>query len=356
MCTFVSQKYNLNLYQPQLTVNLPANTKALLAFGNSLRNALTSSESQAVFAKAIATNLWFTEANIRQAVTAWADALVEEEVMQWEGHAENTENPREVGLILAGNIPMVGLHDVLCVLLSGHRARIKCSSDDAVLIPWACALLMEANPLWKAQIEFADKLNGVDALIATGSNNSSRYFEYYFRNIPHIIRKNRHSVAVLTGNESAEDLVLLGNDVFDYFGLGCRNVSLIWLPAGFELHRLFEAWEQRCAELLQHPRYVNNFDYHLALLMINRDLHYTNNAVILQEKTSLSAAISVLHYAYYQHPDEIQNWLIEHAEQLQCVVSTAKEITGALDFGQSQRPKLWDYADGVNTLMFLRKL
>jgi len=337
-------------------VNLPANTKALLAFGKSLRAALSSPDSQEVFAKAVASNLWFTEANIRQAVDAWADSLSEQEVTQWEGHDKITSKQKEVGLILAGNIPLVGLHDVLCVLLSGHKARIKCSSDDAVLIPWACELLIQANPAWRDQITFSEKLNGIEALIATGSNNSSRYFEYYFRNVPHIIRKNRHSVAVLTGNESAEELVMLGNDVFDYFGLGCRNVSLVWLPAGFELHRLFEAWEKRCAELLQHPRYVNNFDYNLAILMVNRELHYTNNAVILQERTQLSAAISVLNYASYQHPNEIHSWLMENEEQLQCVVSAAEWVPGGVGYGQSQQPKLWDYADGVNTLSFLQQL
>jgi hypothetical protein len=356
MCTFVTQKYNLNFYQTQFAVNLPANTHALIQFGKLLREALSQEAGSAVFSRAVASNLWFTEAHIRQAVTAWADSMCEEEVMGWSGHELVTAAPKEVGLILAGNIPLVGLHDVLCVLLSGHRARIKCSSDDAVLIPWACELLAQCHPNWKSQISFSDKLNGVEALIATGSNNSSRYFEYYFRHVPHIIRKNRHSVAVLTGNESEAALKLLGNDVFDYFGLGCRNVSMVWLPAGFELSRLFEAWEERCKSLLQHPRYVNNFDYHLAILMVNRELHYTNNAVILQEKTSLSAAISVLHYAYYQHPDEMHTWLEENKDQLQCVVSAADWVHGAVGFGESQQPHLWDYADGVNTLDFLQKL
>lgn len=356
MCTFVTQKYNLNFYQTQFAVNLPANTQALIQFGKLLREALSQEAGSAVFSRAVASNLWFTEAHIRQAVTAWADSMREEEVMGWSGHDLVTAAPKEVGLILAGNIPLVGLHDVLCVLLSGHRARIKCSSDDAVLIPWACDLLAQCHPNWINQISFSDKLNGVEALIATGSNNSSRYFEYYFRNVPHIIRKNRHSVGILTGAESVDDLELLGNDVFDYFGLGCRNVSLVWLPAGFELSRLFEAWEERCKTLLQHPRYVNNFDYHLAILMVNRELHYTNNAVILQEKTSLSAAISVLHYAYYQHPNEMYTWLEDNKDQLQCVVSAADWVHGAVGFGESQQPHLWDYADGVNTLNFLQKL
>lgn len=356
MCTFVTQKYNLNFYQTPFAVNLAANTNALLTFGKLLSEALSVAETSSVFNRAVSANLWFTEAHIRQAVYAWAESLQEEHVFQWSEHETVTHAPKEVGLILAGNIPLVGLHDVLCVLLSGHKARIKCSSDDAVLIPWACNLLSQCHPEWKNQISFSNKLNGVEALIATGSNNSSRYFEYYFRNVPHIIRKNRHSVAVLTGKESVDDLEMLGNDVFDYFGLGCRNVSLVWLPAGFELSRLFEAWEVRCRSLLQHPRYVNNFDYHLAILMVNREPHYTNNAVILQEKTQLSAAISVLHYAYYQHPDEIHSWMQENEDQLQCVVSAADWVTGAVGFGKSQRPLLWDYADGVNTLDFLRKL
>lgn len=337
-------------------MNLPANTQALLTFGKLLREALSNAETSPIFARAATANLWFTEAHIRQAVGAWADSLNEEQVFQWSEHEYVSSSPKEVGLILAGNIPLVGLHDVLCVLLSGHRARIKCSSDDAVLIPWACELLAQCHPNWKSQISFADRLNGVEALIATGSNNSSRYFEYYFRNVPHIIRKNRHSAAVLTGHESVADLVVLGNDIFDYFGLGCRNVSLVWLPAGFELSRLFEAWEERCKSLMQHPRYVNNFDYHLALLMVNRELHYTNNAVILQERPQLSAAISVLNYAYYQHPDEILNWLNENEAHIQCVVSAAHWVPHAVGFGQSQQPRLWDYADGVNTVGFLQRL
>ncbi len=263
------------------------------------------------------------------------------------------KQPKRVGLILAGNIPLVGLHDLICVLVSGHKAVLKPASDDTLLMRWVVSLLQECNPDWAEQIEFTEKMTGIDAIIATGSNNSSRYFEYYFKDKPHIIRKNRNSVAVITGQESDEGLLELGKDVFDYFGLGCRNVSKVYLPVGFDPTRLLQVWEPYRANLLSHSRYFNNFEYHLALLMVNRVKHFTNNALILLESDQISSPVSMLHYQFYANTNILEEEIARQIDQIQCIVSEDGAFQGSLPFGESQKPALWDYADGIDSLAFL---
>lgn len=330
--------------------------QSLQQFSALLSSALNDVSFDEVAEKACRENPWFTRESIRRAVSAWVDALATDAIQRWLLDHQPAAEPKKVGLILAGNIPLVGLHDLLAVLVSNHQACVKPATDDTVLIQWVVQLLGQANDAWRDSIILVQKMSGVDALIATGSNNSSRYFEYYFRDIPHIIRKNRNSVAVLTGNESDAALRALGDDVFSYYGLGCRNVSKVYLPEGFDPRKLLAAWDDRVHELRLHNRFLNNFEYNLALLMVNRVPHFSNNALILQASAEISSPLSVLHYEFYND----RNVLIDHLEKsndlTQCILSEDKNIKNALPFGTSQSPALWDYADGVNTLQFLQKL
>lgn len=319
---------------------------------------LFSSKSQApafkdVCALAIQQNPWFTEDSIHAALKAWEHALQPSSIEKWLSTYKLETVSKRVGLILAGNIPLVGLNDLLCVLVSGHKAVLKTASDDTILLRWVVSLLTEAHPAWVAKIEFTEKMTGIEAIIATGSNNSSRYFEYYFKDIPHIIRKNRNSIAVLSGEETDEELFALGKDVFDYFGLGCRNVSKVYLPSDFNPTRLLAVWEPYRTALLTHNRYFNNFEYHLALLMVNRIKHYTNNALILLESDYISSPVSVLHYQFYDNKKALEQEIGGQLDQIQCILSATGNFKGSLPFGQSQRPELWDYADGIDSMAFL---
>ena len=330
--------------------------QSLKQFSALLSSALNDVLFQEVVEKACRENPWFTQESIRMAVSAWVDSLSTDAIQRWLLDDVRVAEPKKVGLILAGNIPLVGLHDLLAVLVSNHQAYIKPASDDTVLIQWVMELLGQANAAWQDRMVLVQKMSGVDALIATGSNNSSRYFEYYFRDIPHIIRKNRNSVAVLTGNESDAALRALGDDVFSYYGLGCRNVSKVYLPEGFDPRRLLAAWDERVHELRLHNRFLNNFEYNLALLMVNRVPHLSNNALILQASAEISSPLSVLHYEFYNDLNELSDHLIKSNDLIQCILSEEKYLKNALPFGTSQVPALWDYADGVNTLQFLQKL
>lgn len=330
--------------------------QALKQFSYLISSELSQVSFLEVVAQACRINPWFTEESIRKALHAWVVALEDDAIERWLSGHDVALHPKKVGLILAGNIPLVGLHDLIAVLLSNHHAYVKPSADDAVLIMWAIELLIKANKAWEDQIVVVQKLSGIDALIATGSNNSSRYFEYYFRDIPHVIRKNRNSVAIVAGDETTAQLVALGDDIFSYYGLGCRNVSKVYLPKGFDPRRLMAAWDERVPALRLHNRYLNNFEYNLALLMVNRVPHFSNNAVILQEATQIGSALSVVHYEFYDSIYELIIHIHKHKDLIQCVLSDKEILPEALPFGTSQAPSLWQYADGINTLDFLIKL
>lgn len=332
---------------------LQSQIQALKQFSELLSSKSRASDFKEVCQLAIQQNPWFTEASIQAAIQAWEHALQPASIEKWLGAYSAVSNQKRVGLILAGNIPLVGLHDLICVLVSGHKAVVKTASDDSILMRWVVALLQQAHLAWESQIEFTEKMTGIDAIIATGSNNSSRYFEYYFKDIPHIIRKNRNSVAVLTGTENDETLMELGKDVFDYFGLGCRNVSKVYLPVAADPTRLLQVWEPYRANLLSHNRYFNNFEYHLALLMVNRVKHYTNNALILLESEQIASPVSMLHFEFYSDVAALEQQLAAQRDQIQCVLAMNGHFKGSLPFGQSQQPELWDYADGIDSLAFL---
>lgn len=300
-------------------------------------------------------NPWFTPEYVNQSLDQWLQALAPEHVEAWrKNYAEGVDKDKTVGIIMAGNIPLVGMHDLLCVLESGFRTRVKLSSDDGELPKFWIQRAQEIMPELESRIEFNDSMKGVDAAIATGSNNSARYFDYYFRDIPHILRKNRNSVAVLSGKETEQELVALGHDVFDYFGLGCRNVTHLFLPEGYEFKPLFDAWEY-FVNHIHHNKWVNNFHYHRALLLMNLDPHMDNGFILLKERHEIYSPVGMMNYRFYSDLNEVKEQLRNHDEAIQCVCSNIPDL-GAVHLGDSQKTELKDYADGVDTMAWLEKL
>jgi len=303
-------------------------------------------------------NAWFTSESVQQAVTATGHSLNEKNFEKWLSAYTIVEHePKKIGLILAGNIPLVGFHDVLCVLVSGNIALIKASTQDARLIKYVLQLLVNIEPQIAAQYQFIERLEGFDAVIATGSNNTSRYFDYYFGKVPNIIRKNRNSVALLTGNETTEQLHLLGKDIFDYYGLGCRNVSKLLVPKHYNFIPFFEAIESY-HPIGNHHKYHNNYDYNKAIYLVNRDKHLDNGFLLVKEDERMVSPLAVLFYEEYEDMAAAQTRLIAQSNQIQCIVSMVSLPVNnqVVDFGQSQQPALWDYADGIDTLQFLSNL
>lgn len=303
-------------------------------------------------------NPWFTRENVRQAVAANIQLLKTENLEQWiQPYSQDfdSDNPKTVGLILAGNIPMVGFHDILSCLMAGFNVQVKTSSDDKELIPYMLQKLIEIEPAFKDKITLVDRLAKFDLIIATGSNNSSRYFEYYFKYVPHIIRKNRNSVAVISGDENNNDLKKLGHDIFDYFGLGCRNVSKIFFPKDYDYSRFFEAIES-FSSIANHYKYHNNYEYNKAIYLVNRDQHLDNGFLLLKNDERISSPLGVAYFEEYDQIAQIEERLRADKELIQCIVSNLK-IDGSasvVTFGNSQRPGLNDYADGVNIFDFLK--
>jgi len=298
-------------------------------------------------------NGWFTPEQVYHSIQSWAKALTEENLNHWLSKYDFSKvHSKTVGLILAGNIPLVGFHDFLSVLISGHKALVKTSSNDQHLIKFLANYLISIDPKIKNYISFTDgKLENFDAVIATGSNNTSRYFEYYFKDKPSIIRKNRNSVAVLDGSETHEDLVLLGEDIFRYFGLGCRNVSKFFVPKDYDFQPFFKAiYEYK--DVIFYEKYSNNYDYNKAVFLMSNFKLLDNEFLTLKEDASYASPISSVFYEYYDHLEDLKKQLENDAEQIQCVVSK-NLVEHSIPFGKTQQPELWDYADNVDTLEFL---
>jgi len=299
-------------------------------------------------------NSWFTEGNLRMTVSGILKFLDEDNLRGWlSGYLQPTRNPKVIAIIMAGNIPAVGFHDVLCVLLNGDSALIKLSSKDTVLLKLLLEKLIEINPGFSSKIQYAERLKDFDAVIATGSDNSSRYFDYYFGKYPHIIRKNRTSVAILNGNENEQDLIHLGMDVFSYFGLGCRNVSKLFVPSGYDFGPLFRSWDS-FQEIEHHHKYHNNYHYQKSIFLVSVIPHLDNGFVLLQESERLVSPIAVVYYEYYSKLEDLRQRLDSTHDKLQCIVGNFSLAT--LKFGQAQFPGLNDYADGVDVLKFLSEL
>lgn len=303
-------------------------------------------------------NNWFKPEEVRRAFTANGKMLNENDLNNWVSNYNFKNNtPKKVGLILAGNIPLVGFHDILSVLMSGNIALIKLSSHDDLLVPTILQKLTQIEPEFQNQIQFVERLENFDAVIATGSNNSSRYFDYYFSKVPNIIRKNRNSVALLTGQESSEELKHLGEDIFNYYGLGCRNISKLFVPKHYILHHFFESIEE-FSPILNHHKYQNNYDYNKSIYLVNRNEHLDNGFLLATKNEGLTSPLAVIYYEEYENLASAIKKINSLAEEIQVVVSNIKQkITPAkVNFGKSQTPKLWDYADGVDTMLFLSNL
>lgn len=301
-------------------------------------------------------NGWFTRENVLFALGEWSKALTEENLDHWlKSYSFREENPKTVGIIMAGNIPLVGFHDFISVLISGHKVLVKQSSNDKILLPILAEYLIALEPGYKDQIEFTEgRMFNFDAVIATGSNNTARYFEYYFADKPSIIRKNRNSIAILSGKETETELQALSNDIFRYFGLGCRNVSKIYVPEGYNFDSFFQAMFPY-DHLLNHAKYANNYDYNKAVYLMSEFKLLDNGFLLLKEDQSFGSPIATLFYESYSGEDQVKSKIEENHENIQCVVSEGlfeKDIA----FGQTQHPRLWDYADNVDTLAFLEQL
>jgi hypothetical protein len=298
-------------------------------------------------------NPWFTPENARKALNAIADELTAENLIRWTSaypQLKEEIKPVIAGVIMAGNIPLVGFHDFLSVLISGNKLIAKTSSKDSELIIYIGEMLKEINPAFAEQFEFTEgALKGFDVVIATGSNNSSRYFEYYFGKYPNIIRKNRNSVALINGDESAEELEALGADIFSYFGLGCRNVSKIYIPEGYDLPALAKNWESY-AGCINHSKYANNYDFNKAVYIVNKEFFHDTGYLLMKEDSKLSSPVSVLYFEKYDSQYAVKQQIKMLGEKIQCIVSRSD-----IAFGTAQCPHLWDYADAVDTIEFLLK-
>jgi hypothetical protein len=316
-------------------------------------NAIDEAEFQELANNARNQNSWFTKESVQLAFKGISRFLKKQTLENWTSSYRMPAHSKIVAVVMAGNVPLVGFHDFLSVLITGHTIMAKLSSKDTVLMTHLIKKLIEFEPRFENQIIIADQLRNFDAVISTGSDNSARYFEFYFSKYPHIIRKNRTSCAILTGFETEEELVLLGKDVFTYFGLGCRNVSKLFVPRGFDFPRLLSLWEQYSL-VLQHHKYHNNYDYQKSLLLVNRMPFLEAGYLLLQESEKLVSPISVLFYEYYENWENLLNTLEQQRNKLQCIVGNVEHAT--VKIGQAQSPSIDDYADQIDTLKFLTNL
>ncbi|MCR9252872.1 MAG: acyl-CoA reductase [bacterium] len=339
-------------------MNLQERLSSFIQLGEKI-DSLTSTETQILCENANRQNKWFTEESVTSALKGISKFLKKEVLDQWLSKYQFDQNDQKhVGIVMAGNIPMVGFHDLMCVLLSGHKGDIKPSSDDVFLIKTVSQWLSDINPQFQDLILFPDSLKDSDAIIATGSDNTARYFEHYFGGKPNIIRKNRTSVGVLDGNETEEELKSLGEDIFKYFGLGCRNVSKLFYPKGFDITRIFPSFEP-FEPIIHHHKYRNNYDYNKSILLVNKEPHLDTGFLLTKEDEQFVSPISMIYTQSYNDLAELESTINQNAEKIQCIVggeaiqNTSLEV---FNFGEAQYPEVWDYADGVDTMKFLTEL
>jgi hypothetical protein len=333
-------------------MNLIERINAFSELGNQI-NRLNKAERVELADRATQKNAWFTLDSVTLALDGISKFLSNDILTKWTSrYSLDRAIPKTIGVAMAGNIPLVGFHDFLCVLLSGNKLKAKLSSQDSVLLQYLTKILIQADSRFEPLINYAERLNEVDAVIATGSDNTSRYFEYYFRNIPHIIRKNRSSCAVLMGEESKDQLTALGKDVFSYFGLGCRNVAKIFVPDGYNFSPLLDSWNDYSG-IIHHHKYANNYDYQKSILLVNGVSFLDNGFVLVTEHSSLVSPISVLFYETYSDQEDLQRKIETQRKKIQCIVSANAWYKESLPTGKAQYPEVWDYADDVDTMKFL---
>jgi hypothetical protein len=349
-------------------VNLVNRINAFAKLGDILRNpdpeyhrnfSSYISDLQVLINNSVNYNPWFTPENVRFALKATGLSLKTRQLEKWLQYYDQAllekRTTKTIGVVMAGNIPLVGFHDYLSVMLSGNKLQAKLSSGDNQLLPLIHKLLVRIEPAFTGKVDFTEgALSSFDAIIATGSDNSARYFDYYFGKYPHIIRKNRNGIAVLTGQETDDDLMALGEDIFRYFGLGCRSLSKLFVPKNYKFDRLFENIKDY-SDVINHHKYANNYEYNKAICLVNKTPHLDNGFLLLKEDVASASPISVLFYEHYNNLKEVRLILERQREKIQCVVSVEKTLAekGVVSPGKAQHPALWDYADGVDTMAFL---
>ncbi len=310
------------------------------------------------FEKIYHSNPWFSEEFVRFSLSEWSNNLTEKKINNWLSKYSISDNLSDttLGIIMAGNIPMVGLHDLICGFICGINMNIKLSSKDNLLVKWIISRIVDKAPAYRSKILISEnKVEHFNAIIATGSNNSNRYFDYYFASVPNILRKNRNSISILTGNESKEELELLADDIFLYFGLGCRNISKIYLPENYDFNPLCNALH-KYIHLKDHFKFANNLDYQYAVLAMNNILHVNPGNLFLVEKTDISAPVGIVNYEFYSDLNSIIPIIDQNFEKIQCVITNCIEFSNKLAFGESQRPALNEYADNIDTISFILNL
>lgn len=368
--------------------------RALMALSQALEGIEGDESWEYAMEKAYFQNRWFEKDEVLRSLHQWKESLSPENIANflniypWSTiphlqHLEastgsaisndysntgnspvNEDDLPVLGLILAGNIPLVGLQDVINGVLCGYKVKAKRSSDDEVLISHLLDKAAQFNPIWSNRVMWSNDLKNIHAAIATGSNNSSKHFEYYFRNIPHIIRKNRNSVIWVSGDETEDEILGYGHDVFDYFGLGCRNVTSLLLPKNYEISTIFHVWDKHFQELVHHNKYANNYTYHKALLLMNLDPHIDTGYVIAKENPQIYAPVGMIHYQFFDKDDAVIDFLLANKENIQVVVCKQDTRVTQLDNlgitavkpGDTQCTTLTDFADNIDTIDWLLKL
>ena len=338
-------------------MNFQSHLQAFQKLGTEISDLLDNGGFDAVIKQQSIENKWFTEENCRFALTAIAKMLDRDSIHiffeKYKHRFLEKQNPQRIAVISAGNIPCAAFHDFFCILVSGNQFIGKLSTQDALLLPFIAKLLVKIFPKVKKYIVFVEKLSKFDKIIATGSNNSARYFEYYFKDYPMLLRKNRNSIAILTGEEYDEDLRKLSIDVFQYFGLGCRSVSKIYVPKGYDFSKLMDIFREASSRLLFHYGYVNNYEYQRAIFALNSVPYYDGNSFLLVENSSLSSPVAVI---YYENYDSLSNLLPEinhQKDRIQCIVTQNKSVQNPVKFGNTQLPSLFDYPDNEDIMNFV---
>jgi len=321
-----------------------------------LGSKLKEADLKDVIGKAVIQNSWFTEQSVVFALNSVIEEMLDlSKLHEWISRytiPDYTGN-KIVALILAGNIPAVGFHDVLSVLILGHRVQIKLSSKDSVLIPFILDNLLEIEPRFEEQIQFVDRVQSFDAIIATGSDNTGSYFEHYFKKYPHIIRKNRKSIGIIDSFTSDEEIRLMGDDIFKFFGLGCRNISKLYIQDSADLTRIMEIWHEQ-KEIILHNKYKNNYDYNYTVFLLNKENFLMNGALLLRENNSLHSRIACVHYETFDDIEDLNPKIDSERELLQCIVyQNSDKIPESILPGTTQKPQLWQYADNVDVVQFL---
>lgn len=334
-------------------MDITTRIKAFSLLGSEL-SSISAQEIKSLAAKTANQNPWFTENEIKFSIKAIGENLTTEKISEWIAPYDFKTQRKTIALVAAGNIPLVAFHDFISILISGHTVLVKQSSKDSVLLPYIAQRLIAINSEFTDRVRFSEeRISGFDAVIATGSDNTARYFDYYFSKYPHVIRKNRASCGILNGFETAEDLEALGNDVFRYFGLGCRNVSKLFVPVGFEIPKILDAW-MGYRDIINHHKYANNYDYQKSIMLLNSTKFLDSGHVLMTENEKLVSPIAVVHYEFYNSGDTLKAQLRKDADKIQCIVGNHAFSTVA--FGKAQSPALDDYADQIDTLEFLSGL